>query len=70
MFSRRMRKVITSGIDSLIVGTEEFAQGNLEHCIDVRSKDELGDLAHAFNKMTFDLNQANIRLHNASPDIS
>ena len=46
---------ITKPLDKLTKGTEIIGKGNLRHRIDIKSKDEVGELAVAFNKMTFDL---------------
>ncbi len=46
---------ITRPLKILTEGTEEIAKGNLEHIIDVETKDEIGTLAHAFNKMSHSL---------------
>ena len=44
-------RYITSSIDELIKGTEEFKANNLDYKIKVKSKDEIGVLAHSFNLM-------------------
>ena len=45
----------TSPIKDLNVGTTELGKGNLTYRVKVRSHDELGLLAEAFNKMVIDL---------------
>lgn len=45
-------KSITQPLQILTEGTEEIARGNLEHTINVSTKDEIGSLASAFNKMS------------------
>lgn len=42
-------------IKSLLEGVREISKGNLDYAVNVRSGDELGDLASAFNQMTVDL---------------
>lgn len=42
----------------LIQGTREVSSGNLDHKIDIRGHDEIGQLARSFNKMTQDLKTA------------
>lgn len=42
-------------IAELVAGTERVRKGDLEGSVSVRSKDEFGALATAFNAMTFDL---------------
>ncbi|MBU4306088.1 MAG: methyl-accepting chemotaxis protein [Candidatus Omnitrophica bacterium] len=43
--------LITVPINSLVVNVEHIASGDLTRAIDVESKDEVGALARAFNKM-------------------
>lgn len=42
----------------IIVGTKEISSGNLDYKIKTLTKDEMGLLAHSFNKMTEDLSEA------------
>ena len=46
-------------IKALKNGTEHLSQGNLGYQIEVRSRDEVGDLAHSFNSMSLQLRAAN-----------
>jgi two-component system, NtrC family, sensor kinase len=46
-------------IKALKKGTEHLSQGNLGYQIEVRSNDEVGDLAHSFNSMSLQLRAAN-----------
>jgi two-component system NtrC family sensor kinase len=46
-------------IKALKKGTEHLSQGNLGYQIEVRSNDEVGDLAHSFNSMSRQLRAAN-----------
>lgn len=46
-------------IKALKNGTEYLSRGELGHQIDVRSHDEVGDLAHSFNAMSLQLRAAN-----------
>jgi len=46
---------ISKPLDELTKGTEIIGKGDLEHKVGVKSKDELGKLATAFNKMTENL---------------
>jgi signal transduction histidine kinase len=48
--------------------TERIAAGDLESRVDVRSKDELGDLAASFNHMTRELSESRRRLVRAEKD--
>lgn len=49
--SRRM----TRNLGALTIGAERLAKGDLQVRVPVRSKDEFGELARAFNKMAEDL---------------
>jgi signal transduction histidine kinase len=48
--------------------TERIAAGDLDARVDVRSKDELGDLAQSFNHMTKELSESRLRLVKAEKD--
>jgi len=43
---------ISKPLDALTKGAEIIGKGNLEHKVKIKTKDELGQLAAAFNKMT------------------
>lgn len=45
-------------IKKVIAGTENIASGILDHRIEINSRDELGQLARSFNKMSQDLQAA------------
>lgn len=53
---------IESPVHKLTMGTEAVTSGNLSQKIEVDSIDELGTLAHAFNKMTQELKDSQERL--------
>jgi len=42
---------ITKPIEELVKGTKIIGRGNLKHRIDIKSRDETGDLSQAFNEM-------------------
>ena len=52
-------RVVGEPIRALKNGTEHLSQGNLGYQIEVRSQDEVGDLAHSFNGMSLQLRAAN-----------
>ena len=52
-------RVVGQPIKALKNGTEHLSQGNLGYQIEVRSHDEVGDLAHSFNSMSLQLRAAN-----------
>ncbi len=52
-------RVVYRRVRELIDGTRRVAQGDLSYRLPVRSRDELGEMAESFNKMTVDLEKAN-----------
>ncbi len=52
-------RVVGVPIKTLEAGTERLSQGDLGYQIDVRSRDEVGDLARSFNTMSLQLRNAN-----------
>lgn len=59
---------ITRPIKSLIRGTEEIAKGKLDARVRVETRDELGALAAAFNRMAEDLSSSRDRLIRAEKE--
>lgn len=53
---------VTSPLRSLILGVREVGRGNLEQRVNVKSKDEIQELADAFNKMTKGLQETQTKL--------
>ena len=51
-------RIVRRPVMKLVDGTQRIAQGDLDTCIEVTTKDELGQLADAFNHMTADLRHA------------
>jgi adenylate cyclase len=49
--SVRVARSVTEPVDQLVAGTERVTAGNFAEPIRVRTNDEIGDLAHAFNDM-------------------
>jgi two-component system NtrC family sensor kinase len=52
-------RVVDKPINALKNGTEHLSQGRLGYQIEVRSRDEVGDLAQSFNGMSLQLRAAN-----------
>lgn len=56
------RKWVIQPISKLMDGIKNLAKGNLDHQIDLKSGDELSELAQAFNQMAVDLKKAQERI--------
>jgi len=56
------RQWVTKPISKLMEGVENLAKGNLDHRIDLKARDELSELARAFNHMAVDLKEAQERI--------
>ncbi|UCE18109.1 MAG: HAMP domain-containing protein [Gemmatimonadota bacterium] len=59
---------ISSPVRELTKGTRQIASGDLSFRIEMKAKDELGDLVASFNKMTEDLRSSQQRLVQAEKD--
>ena len=53
-----MTRVLLRPIEKLADATERVARGELTQTVDIRSNDEIGDLARAFNQMTLQLKES------------
>jgi two-component system NtrC family sensor kinase len=51
-------KIVSRPVNELVHGMDKVATGNLEYAVPVRSIDEMGMLANAFNSMIKDLKEA------------
>ena len=52
LWATYLARRLTRPVRALVHGTEEVARGNLDHRIPVQARDEMGQLAQAFNHMT------------------
>lgn len=52
-------KLVGQPLRRLDVGTQQLAEGNLGYQLEIRSQDEVGDLATSFNQMSLELRAAN-----------
>jgi two-component system, NtrC family, sensor kinase len=53
---------ITNPLRGLVLATKKIAQGDLNHQVNIDYKDEIGELARSFNRMTENLKVANENL--------
>ena len=60
-----LSKLLADPVKKLLIGTQEIAGGNLNCRIEIRSQDEIGELAHNFNKMSKSLKEQILRLRKA-----
>lgn len=63
-------RTLIGPLNELIRATRALAQNKLNQPVPVRSKDELGELAHAFNQMSADLARANQSRRQMTADIA
>jgi sigma-B regulation protein RsbU (phosphoserine phosphatase) len=52
VFGISLGRSITSAVHELFMGTERIGQGDFAHRISIESRDQLGDLASSFNRMS------------------
>jgi two-component system sensor histidine kinase BarA len=62
LFTLILTRVLLRPIEKLAEATEKVAMGELAQTVDIRSKDEIGDLARAFNQMTLQLKESRSNL--------
>lgn len=65
-FGFYLAKSITVPLQKLVEGTREIAKGNLDFKINVRARDELGQVVQSFNQMTTDLRTSKTKLEEAN----
>ncbi len=53
---------ITNPLRRMVLATKKIAQGDLNHQVEIGSKDEIGELSRSFNQMTENLKAANENL--------
>ncbi|MFH1114463.1 MAG: PAS domain-containing protein [Pseudomonadota bacterium] len=52
------RRIVIGPLTKLAKDTQIIASGMLDHVVDIKSRDEMGNLAQAFNRMTQDLKKS------------
>jgi signal transduction histidine kinase len=58
LFTLILARILLRPIEKLAEATERVARGELAQTVNIRSKDEIGDLARAFNQMTLQLRES------------
>jgi signal transduction histidine kinase len=58
LFTLIFTRLFLSPIEKLVSATERIAGGELAARVDIRSRDEIGDLAKAFNQMTLEIKES------------
>ncbi len=62
LFATLIWLMVHRPIRHLIAGTNHVAAGELDYKIRIKSRDEFGELAHSFNRMTGELKRANAEI--------
>jgi two-component system NtrC family sensor kinase len=63
LFATLIWTMVHKPVRKLIAGTNHVAAGDLDYKIGIRSRDEVGELAHSFNLMTAELKRANVEIN-------
>ena len=58
LFAIILTRVLLRPIEKLVEATDRVARGELAQTVDIRSGDEIGDLARGFNQMTLQLQES------------
>ena len=64
-----LSKLVTRPLSALAEATQEIARGRLDHRIDVRTEDEIGDLVRSFNRMAEELEAGRRQIEASSRDV-
>lgn len=65
-----LARTLTRPLQELAIASRQIARGNLEQEVPVRTQDELGELAIAFNQMSADLSHANQARRQMTADVA
>jgi two-component system, NarL family, sensor histidine kinase DegS len=63
-----LSRVITSPVKALKKGVEAIGRGNLDYKVNVKTRDELGELAESFNDMAADLKTYTEKMKNTAAE--
>jgi two-component system, NtrC family, nitrogen regulation sensor histidine kinase NtrY len=64
-----LSKLVTQPVAALAEATQELSRGRLEHRVEVRAPDELGDLVRSFNRMAEELESNRQQIEASSREI-
>jgi signal transduction histidine kinase len=56
-----LARTITGSLSRLVAGADEIGRGNLDHRVGTESKDEIGELSRAFDRMAAELKETTVR---------
>ncbi len=62
--------IIKKPINKLVKAAQEIAEGNLDVNISIDTRDEIGELANAFNSMTHNVNEVMTNINSASEQVA
>ena len=64
-------RIISNPVRKIAIAADKIADGDLtQEEIQIKNKDEIGDLAHAFNNMTFNLRQVIQQINSSSEQVA
>lgn len=63
-------KLVIRPVSELAQGLERVSSGDLDHTVEIKSEDEIGQLAETFNVMTSELSTARLRLEKWNQSLS
>jgi nitrogen fixation/metabolism regulation signal transduction histidine kinase len=64
-----LSKLVTQPVAALGAATQEISRGRLEHRVEVRATDELGDLVRSFNRMAEELESSRRQIEASSHEV-
>src|SRR5215475_434860 len=64
-----LAKLVTRPLAALAEATQEISRGRLDHRVEVRATDEIGDLVRSFNRMAEELEASRRQLESSTRDL-
>ena len=65
-----LSKLVTRPVVALAEAMQEISRGRLDHRVQVRAADEIGDLVRSFNRMAEELQSSRIQLDSSAHDLA